>query len=609
MEDSSEDRRPDRTERSSTSLGDRTVLGAAWQYKWLVLGSIAVFAALAYAATSLLPSSYVARASILLEDPEQQAVLSDAQIASDRIVQNQLEVFRSTAVAERAAELAAEGGVDVSLAGLLEGADIVNVPETDLISVSYSGASEQEALIVTTAMLDAYIETRANQRDLETARIIERLESASAAIQTDLQDLQEEISQAQADHDFDSQIDIVLTELTQIETQLSELPANSEQRADLLARVQELDLRLRTLQLAKEIGDGSVELAELSQRRGELLTRVEALELERSDVEIEAQTAGDGIAFVDETEITSVSEGPGTLFTIAIGALLGLLIGLGWAFSLSQRRTKFDDRRQAEAIFDLPLLGDIPPFGRGASSKLPVRETPRSPVSEAFRFASSGIELALARVDGKGVVFLSNEAGEGKTALLANTALAASRQGKQVLVVDADFGNQALTNLLLGGSDGKGLTEVAAGEALLRDVVTQLDVDGFGTVDVLQRGQLSDAAPDFFERESVKQMFRDLTVRYDIVFVDVPPLMQVAYTSTIAGIIMNAVVIIRKGTELRSAQDLMRRARFIGVDILGYLYNAGVSEGTGPLMGSMKNVLGDRSSPGAQIRSGALPND
>lgn len=582
---------------------ERSVLRGAWQYKWLVAGLAIAFAAGALAVSAALPSSNVARASILLEDPTQQVVLADAPIASERIIQNQLEVFRSTAVAERAIELAASEGTEISLSKLLADVEVVNVTNTDMISVSFSDESEQDALNVTTAMLNAYVEIRAEQSRQETERILERLNSAEAALRNDLRAVQDEINAAESVYGFSEQIGLLLSELALIESQLSGSNLGSDQRAALVDRQGEIDQRLRTMQLASGIDAATAELAELNRSRDIILERIEALDLERSGIEIQAETAGTGIAFIDEAEITQVSEGAGTLFTLVIGGFLGLLVGLGWAYSLSQQRTRFDDRGQPEAIFDVPLLGDIPRFGRHITgSNLPIRDDPRSPVSEAFRFAANGIEMALTRQDGNGVVFLSTLAGQGKTLLIANTALAASRPGKKVLVVDADFGNQELTRMLLGDASGRGLTELAAEQAMLRDVVRELYVEGFGTVDVLQRGQLDDIAPEFFERESVKRVFRELMQRYDLVLVDAPPLMQVAYTSTIAKMVENAVVVIRKGADFKSAEDLLRRARFIDLEVIGYLYNSGPSDNTGPLIGSLRNVLGDKTPGSARVR-------
>jgi Mrp family chromosome partitioning ATPase/capsular polysaccharide biosynthesis protein len=587
-------------------IQDRSVLRAAWQYRLLVVGLVIIFAIGALLVSMALPPSYVARASILLESPAQQAILSEVPTASERIIQNQLEVFRSTAVAERAVQLADAEGTSISLSQLLDGIETTNVADTDMISVSFSGNSEQDALTVTSAMLDAYVEVRTEQQIQEADRVVQRLDSAEAALREDLAAIQSDIEAASAEHDFNTGINQLLTELTLIESQLSGGNLGANQRERLLERQAEIDVRLRTLQLAKEVEDENAELAQLNDSRNALFDRIEAIDLERSEVEIQAQTAGTGIAFIDEAEITNVNEGAGGFFTLGIGAFLGLLVALGWSYSLAQRRTTFEDRRQPEAILDVPLLGDIPRFGRHISgSNLPVTSDPRSPLSEAFRFAANGIELALARHEGKGVVFLSNVAGQGKTLLIANTALAASREGKKVLVMDADFGNQELTRILLGKADGPGLTEVAAEQAMLREAVQVLDVPGFGTVDVLQRGQLEDVAPEFFERESVKKVFRDLMWRYDLVLVDVPPMMQVAYTSTIAKLVEHGVLVIRKGADLDSARDLLRRARFIDVEVIGYLYNAGVSDHGRPLMGSLRNVLGDRGTGTADTRAGS----
>lgn len=592
------------------STEDRSVLRAAWQYKWLVLALVIAFAAAALLVSSRLPGSYVARASILLEDPRAQAVLSEAPTASARNVQNQLEVFRSSIVAQRAVEIAGEQGIHIGLGQLLNRVDIVNVTNTDLISVSFSGESEQEALAVTTAMLDAYLEVGSNQRDEETDRILARLESAKEILEEELANVQIAISEIVTEHGFDTQIDRLLAELTALESQLATGNPSAEQRQTLMGRQGEIDNRLRTLELARQIDISSDAVEELNHRRNEILNRIEGLDLERSAIEIQAQTAGSGIAFVDSAQITSVSDGAGGVFTLAVGAFLGLLVGLGWAYSLSSRRTTFDDRRQPETILDVPLLGDIPKLGRGAaSSQLPVRDQPLSLVSEAFRFTSNSIEVALARREGNGVVFLSNVAGQGKTLLVANTALAAAREGKSVLVVDADFGNQELTRVLLGEATGLGITEVVSQQALLRDVVRQVELPGAGTVDVLQRGHGTDTAPEFFERDLVKQMFRDLIHRYDLVLVDVPPLMQVAYTSTIAALVENAVFVIRKGAKMDSTEDMLRRARFIGVEVLGYIYNSGVSDDPRHMMGSMRNVLGDRAESTAASHTGTESAD
>ena len=74
------------------------------------------------------------------------------------------------------------------------------------------------------------------------------------------------------------------------------------------------------------------------------------------------------------------------------------------------------------------------------------------------------------RAGAKTVMAVSGLVADGKSTVVANTAIAVARSGKRVLVVDADFGNQSVSRLLLGDIRlGPGLTELVAGKALLAE--------------------------------------------------------------------------------------------------------------------------------------------
>ena len=102
------------------------------------------------------------------------------------------------------------------------------------------------------------------------------------------------------------------------------------------------------------------------------------------------------------------------------------------------------------------MLADVPNFKEErVRSNLPVLDEPASASAEAFRFVSASISLQQlwpANDDGsknfKSLVALSAGLAEGKTVVMANTAFAAAREGHKVLLVDADFGNQQLTELI-----------------------------------------------------------------------------------------------------------------------------------------------------------------
>ena len=136
---------------------------------------------------------------------------------------------------------------------------------------------------------------------------------------------------------------------------------------------------------------------------------------------------------------------------LAVALAAGLFAGVGLAYLLASRRRVFRDRMEPELILGVPLLADIPDFTQeGLTTLLPVRDEPRSASAEAFRFAAASLELKMNRQEAKSLAIISPTLGAGKSTVLANIALAAARQGSRVLVIDADFGNQALTTLLEG---------------------------------------------------------------------------------------------------------------------------------------------------------------
>jgi Mrp family chromosome partitioning ATPase len=92
---------------------------------------------------------------------------------------------------------------------------------------------------------------------------------------------------------------------------------------------------------------------------------------------------------------------------------------------------------------------------------------------------------------------------------------------------------------------------------------------------------------------AARGVFSQLKQEHGLVFVDAPPLLQVAYSSALAGYVDGLVVIVAHGTPVKELEDLANRLKLIGTPILGYLYNRSPLR---PEMtateGSMMDILG-----------------
>jgi Mrp family chromosome partitioning ATPase len=140
-----------------------------------------------------------------------------------------------------------------------------------------------------------------------------------------------------------------------------------------------------------------------------------------------------------------------------------------------------------------------------------------------------------------------------------------------------------------------GLTELVANRASAEEAIRPIDTVGAAHLDLLSRGGLQVVAPDFFAQDLVRDVLERLQLTYDIIFIDSPPFLQVAYSGPVARLAGNGVLIIPHESHAGRTADLLERSQFLGIHILGYIYNlAPMNSELLESGGSMKDVLGDR---------------
>jgi Mrp family chromosome partitioning ATPase len=179
----------------------------------------------------------------------------------------------------------------------------------------------------------------------------------------------------------------------------------------------------------------------------------------------------------------------------------------------------------------------------------------------------------------------------------ANTALASARQGKRVLAVDADFGYQRLSSLLLGEvKDQLGVTDLVEKGVAFREVVQAVPLDGSARLDVISRGSVPVTAPDFFRSAGVKAFFEGVREEYDLVIIDSPPMLHVAYSSLLVRYADRTIVVIRDRAKVAPAEEIADRLAYLETEVMGYVYNmAQLREDTTRSYGSLEDVLGRKS--------------
>ena len=164
---------------------------------------------------------------------------------------------------------------------------------------------------------------------------------------------------------------------------------------------------------------------------------------------------------------SAVPVSPNRPFVVALGAALGLLIGIGAAFAQHVRDTSIRDRTRLQALTGVPLLAEIPADRNARMSPIAIDQDPGSRRAEAYRRLRTNLQFhggVRQHSGAKVVVVTSAVRGEGTSATACNLARALA-DGNQVLLIDANLRHpQVETYLDL--DPGPGLTTVLAGRLM-----------------------------------------------------------------------------------------------------------------------------------------------
>lgn len=255
---------------------------------------------------------------------------------------------------------------------------------------------------------------------------------------------------------------------------------------------------------------------------------------------------------------------------LAVGVLLGLLLGAGVALLRQTLDTKIRSERDVRGLTESAVLGVVP-FDAGAPTHpVVMHDDPLSARSEAVRRLRTNLQFVEVADNAKSIVISSSIPGEGKTTTAINLAVSLADAGQRVILVDADLRRPSIAEYLnLEG--GAGLTTVLIGRAEVAEVVQPWQQT---SLDILPAGQVPPNPSELLGSKAMASLLAELSRSYDIVLMDSPPLLPVTDAAVLSRLAGGTLVVVGVDRihrpQLHEALDSLTT---VGAHVLGLVLN------------------------------------
>jgi Mrp family chromosome partitioning ATPase/capsular polysaccharide biosynthesis protein len=596
-------------------------LSAIRQHPLLVLGIAALFGVLGawYALSG--PAVFVSKTSLIVEDTRFSSSRSTAD--AERYVADQVAILQSAIVAERASALAPtlEPPADIGAKDIAGGRTITSSSESNFVEVSFVAQDPQTAQTGANAIRLAYQEVVSAALAENAEAAINRLDDAIDTTVQEIESLQTRIQSSRSGSDPqppDARIASIVSNLVEMRD-----AAGEQAGAGSLTTTKELAAQSDRLsaKLSERLADDAVpsgDTRRLLRRQQDAAVLLGELTSQRTDVEVDAQLSGNGVAFFAPAG-RGRREGIPLSSAALVATVLGGLVGAGAAYLLSHGGQRVEDRLAAASILGVPLLVDVRApskrrfgtarrrkRGRRSAVPVPVLQDPMSPPANAFRTLVAALgqnppkgrdganvsRLYGSTPRGTVVACVSATSREASALVAVNVALAAGQSGLRVGIIDGDMAAGDVSRLvgrLQGHHPTAGLADLIDGSVRLDDVAGWIEVRDGTDVSVLSVGSAGITAPDLFGAPKVRAILQRFANHHDLVFVNLPPVLEVAQAAALRET-DQALVVVPHQTPVRHLRELRHRMDVMGVPVAGYIYTSSSAPG-----------YDDRSAPASHV--------
>jgi capsular exopolysaccharide synthesis family protein len=278
------------------------------------------------------------------------------------------------------------------------------------------------------------------------------------------------------------------------------------------------------------------------------------------DIDVRRISVENQLVVLEPPSLTTLQRRPGLMRNLLLALFFALVLGVTLAFQIEQSNPFLLDGSDVEAL-SVRILGYVPDltpsWGRSQRSKwsqavLPTGlQRPDSREALVFKHLRTRLLQLIDRAERrvKMITVTSASPDDGKSFVSLNLAVALSKLGKRVLLVDGDLRARRLTATLAPLAEDGLSTHLGPNEELHKAI----QPNSLENVDFIPAGVLPDDPSEFFTNPSFAILLKAVAEKYDFVFLDTPPAIQFPDATTVSSVTDATILVGCSGkTRLRS---------------------------------------------------------
>lgn len=245
-----------------------------------------------------------------------------------------------------------------------------------------------------------------------------------------------------------------------------------------------------------------------------------------------AGTVGN-VAVIDYAVAPEKPAKPNKILIVAIGGLLGVLLGGLGANLVGLMMGNVRDPKRLEEAIALKMLAILPLASeqeeamankQADEAYMLAEKRPNATSVEAIRSLRIALQFALLNKPRQKVVLITSAVpGQGKSFISANLTYLLAASGKKTLLIDADIRRTSLRNYFPVGK-ALGLSEVLQEKAQLPGVLIK---NIYPNLDMVPAGRPANNPGELFVEGKLNEIVEWAAENYDLVMIDSPPVLPV----------------------------------------------------------------------------------